>query len=243
MRVLLLAVAAMACLPPSTASTQTVDELVARHVEARGGYDKIKAIQTIKITRVVATPFGNVRAINYRKRPHLLRIEQGPADPGAPLIPRGVNAEGAWDTIQGRIVLRPEALAAETRELDTDFDGLLVDWKQKGHTVTLEGKEQLPAGEAYKLTVRLRSGAVRTIYLDARTYLERRQIGILNLPGGRQFNIVQDFDNYREVNGVKFPFDINEDRTGKEPAQSYVIYTDKIEVNVPMDDALFATPK
>ena len=157
-------------------------------------------------------------------------------------MPRGVNPDAAWDTTQGKIVARPAAAAAEARDLDGDFDGLLVDWKEKGHAVSYEGKEALPAGETYKLKVKTKSGAERTIYLDAKTYLERRQTGILNLPGGRQFNVVIDFDNYRDVNGVKFPFDINEDRTGTEPSLSYVTYTEKIEVNVPMDDSLFAPP-
>ena len=39
-----------------------------------------------------------------------------------------------------------------------------------------------------------------------------------------------------------FPFDISEDRTGPEPSVLYATYTEKIELNVPMDDALFATP-
>lgn len=238
----LAAFAAAALLLPPPAVAQTVDELVARHIEARGGYEKLKALQTIKITRTVATPFSDVRVVVYRKRPQLYRVDQGPAQPGATLTPRGINAEAAWDTAQGKIVSRPEAAAVEARELEADFDGLLIDWKQKGHTVTFEGRETLASGETFKLKVRTKSGAERVIYLDAKTYLERRQTGILNLPGGRQFNIVLDFDNYRDVNGVKFPFDINEDRTGKEPAQSYVIYTEKIEVNVPLDDALFATP-
>ena len=91
--------------------------------------------------------------------------------------------------------------------------------------------------------MKTKNGAERTIYLDAKTYLERRQTGILKLPGGRQFNVIIDFDNYKEIKGVKFPFDITEDRTGKEPSLSYVTYTEKIEANVPMDDGLFAVPK
>ena len=227
----------------SPLAAQTVDELVARHIDARGGQNHLKALQTIKIMRTVATPFSNVRVIIYRKRPQLFRVEQGPTDAGAALIPRGVNNSAAWDTIQGKIVTRSEAEATQTRELDADFDGLLVDWKEKGHSVTLDGKDSLPWGEAYKLRVKTKGGAERVVYLDAKTYLERRQTGILKLPGGRQFDVVIDFDNYKEIDGVKFPFDITEDRTGKEPSLSYVTYTEKIEVNVPMDDAMFSTPK
>jgi hypothetical protein len=224
------------------AGAQTVDELVTRHIAARGGYDKLKAIQTLKITRTVATPFSDVKVIVYKKRPQLFRAEQGPADGSVPLVPRGIDTIGAWDVIRGKVERRPEAASAETRELDGDFDGLLVDWKEKGHTVTYAGPEKLPGGDTHKLSVKTRSGAVRTIYLDAATFLERRQVGVLNLPGGRQFDVVIDYGNYQEIEGVKFPFDINEDRTGKEPSLSYVTYTEKIEANLPLDDGLFGPP-
>ena len=231
--------------PPSAA--QTVDELVAKNIAARGGMDKIKAIDTLKITRTVATGIGNnVRVIIYKKRPQLYRGEQGPAQPDATLIPRGVNADDAWDTVQGKITTRPEPAETETREIDADFDGLLVDWKQKGHTISFDGQEALPGGEAHKLKVTTKSGVVRTVYLDAKTGLERRHTGVMTLPNGRKLDIVIDFSNWKDVSGVKFAFDINEDRVdpkGAAPAQSLVTYTEKIEANVPVEDALFATPK
>ena len=65
---------------------------------------------------------------------------------------------------------------------------------------------------------------------------------VLNLPNGRRFDITINYDNWRDVDGVKFPFDIIEERTGKEPVVTLVTYTERIEVNVPMDDGLFAVP-
>jgi hypothetical protein len=231
-------------LTPATSPAQTVDEIVAKHVAARGGLERLKAVQTIRMTRTVATGIGTtLRVIVYRKRPNLVRLEQGTTQPGATLTPRGVDTEGAWDMAQGKVVRRPPQIAAETRDVEGDFDGLLVNWRDKGHQVTLDGRETLPGGETYKLKVTLRSGLVRTVHLDASTYLERRHTGILNLPGNRQFDVTVSFDNWRDVEGVKFPFDITEERTGKEPVVTLVTYTEKIEVNVPMDDGLFAPPK
>jgi hypothetical protein len=230
-------------LAPSPSFGQTVDEIVARHVAARGGREKLKSIQTVKMTRMVGTGIGStVRVIVYKKRPQFFRAEQGLAKPGAPLTPRGVTPDEAWDMLQGKVVARPAQAAAESRDLDGDFDGLLVDWQDKGHAVALEGRETLPSGETYKLKVTLKSGLVRTIYLDAKTYLERRHTGVLNLPNNRRFDVTIDFDNWRDVEGVKFPYDITEERTGKEPVVTLVTYTERIEINVPMDDALFAPP-
>ncbi|HJR61881.1 MAG TPA: hypothetical protein VJ813_20905 [Vicinamibacterales bacterium] len=230
------------------ASAQTVDELVARHIEARGGYQKLKAIQTVKITRTVATPFTSVQVVTYKKRPNLVRWEQTPKGQTT-AIPRAINATGAWDIVQGKVVMRPEPIAVEGRETDGDFDGLLVDWKEKGHTVSLEGKEKVGTIDAYKLRVTTRGGAIRDVYLDAATYLEAQIVGKVRLPQidprtkEHRFNdTTLVFSDYREINGVKFPFAVDEERTGGPITQSFAAYTDKIEVNVPIEDALFAPP-
>lgn len=230
--------AALAALAASSAAAQSLDEIVARHVEARGGYERLKSIETIKITRTIATPFTDVKVVIYKKRPSLLRIEQAPA--GQPMVPRGIGPSEAWDVVKGKVAVRPPQAFADGRDLDADFEGLLVNWKEKGHVIELEGKETLPGGEAYKLKVTTKSGATGYLYLDTKTYLDRRHV---NLTGIRQAHVVVDFTGWREVNGVKFPVDILEERTGKAPVQTLVTYTEAIEVNVPMDDSLFAAPK
>jgi len=241
------ALLALVVISPMAASAQTVDELITRHIDARGGHEKLKAIQTLKITRTVATPFTSVKMTIFKKRPDLIRWEQTPQGQTV-AVPRAINATGAWDTNQGKVVARPEALANEAREIDGDFDGLLVDWKAKGHVVTLEGREAGKAGEPHTLKVATRGGAVRYVYLDSKTYLETRQTGRVSLgPDPKtqemRFNEVAfTYSDWRDVNGVKFPFAVDEDRTGGGITQSFAIYTEKIEVNVPMDDALFALP-
>jgi hypothetical protein len=234
--------------PAPPVSAQTVDELVAKHVEARGGYDRLKAIQTVRMTRTVATPFTSVEVVVHKKRPNLIRWDQTPKGQTT-AIPRAVNATGAWDLTQGKVVMRPEPLAVEGREIDGDFDGLLVDWKAKGHTVTLEGKEQVGTRDAYKLKVTTKGGTSREVYLDAETYLETQIVGKVRLPQvdpkTREFRYNDTtvvFSDWRDVNGVKFPFSVDEERTGGPITQSFAIYTRTIEVNVPMDDALFAPP-
>lgn len=232
------ALAALSLPAASAAAAQTLDDIVARHVAARGGYERLKSIGTIRITRTVATPFADFKVIVYKKRPHLVRVEQAP--PGQPMVPRGIGASEAWDVVKDKVVVRPPQAFAEGRDLDGDFEGLLVDWKRKGHLVELEGKEALPGGEAYKLKVTTKSGASGYLYLDAKTYLDRRHV---NLTSNRQAHVVVDFGGWRDVEGVKFPFDLTEERTGKAPVQTLVTYTENVEINVPMDDSLFEAPK
>ena len=239
------AVAAVVCamLLPAPAAAQTVDEIVARHVKARGGEQKLKSIQTIKITRTVGTPFTRVNVVLFRKRPNLLRVEQTPAGQSTASV-GGVNATAVWDPAGGgKVALRPEPMAAQSRDVDADFDGdLLVDWKAKGHKVTFEGRETVDGVDTFKLKVATPGGAVRDIYLDANTYLDYQHVGAMPLPNKRMREFTIKFSNWKDVDGVKFPFDLDEERREGIINQSFATYTHSIELNVPMEDSLFETP-
>jgi hypothetical protein len=54
---------------------------------------------------------------------------------------------------------------------DADFDGALVDYKAKGHTIELAGKEAVEGADAFKLKVTKKNGNIEYDYLDAETYL------------------------------------------------------------------------
>jgi len=225
---------------PSVLSAQSAEAILARHVQARGGDERIKAIQSVKITRTVVTQFSELEVVILKKRPQSFRVEQ--IVPGPPPVFRAVTPAAVWDLAGGKLSNRSPQAAAEARDLDGDFDGPLVDWKGKGHTVALAGREVLPGGEAFKIQVTTKNGVARTFFIDAATYLVRRITGVTNLPGDRKANIETDILAHKEAGGVKFPADIQEDRTGAGPVQTTVSYTKAIEINVPIDDALFAPP-
>ena len=170
-----------------------------------------------------------------------MRVEQGPAQPGATMTARGINAEAVWDMVQGKAVPRQPQLAAESREVDGDFDGLLVDWREKGH-----GRLRGPRSNARRRDLQADGDAQERSGPDdlpGRKDVSRSSSHRRPQPAERPpFRITIDYDNWRDLDGVKFPFDIMEERTGKEPVVTLVTYTDKIEIDVPMDDGLFAAP-
>ena len=101
------AAALLGVLLSSSALAQSVDDIVARHIAARGGYEKLRSVQTIKITRTVATPFNDFKVVLYKKRPQLFRVEQTPPGQQPPPV-RGVNADAAWDTAPGGQTTLPD---------------------------------------------------------------------------------------------------------------------------------------
>jgi hypothetical protein len=224
---------------PVSAAAQTADELVQKNIEARGGAARLKAITTLRIVRTYGTFGANIPVTVTKKREGLHRTDQ--ALPGRPTVIRGIDASGAWESINGKVSRRPADQESELRELDADFDGFLVDYKAKGHAVEYVGRERAGGIDTHKLKVTLKSGAVRHVWLDADTYLERRHEGTMTMPDGK-VPVIVTFAEWKDVQGVKFPFAIDEERNSF-PPQTFAIYTERVEINPAVDDTMFAMPQ
>lgn len=223
----------------ASAQTPTADALIQKNIAARGGAERMKAITTMRHTRTVGTPFSNVKVVMIRQRPNLLRIEQTPPGRPTPTV-RIVTPEGAWDQTPQGWTARSATAAAEGLDVDADFDGFLVDYQAKGHRAEYVGLEKVGGKPAHHLKMTLKSGAERHVYLDPATFLERRHTGLLRQPNDQTVPFIIDFSDWREVNGVLFPFAMDEDREAM--GQTYAVYVESIEVNVPVDAAGFAAP-
>jgi hypothetical protein len=240
MKLFTLLVCMVSLLPPamSDAEGQTVDDLIARNIEARGGAARLKALESVRIERTVATLFTDIDLVIYKKRPNLFRSEQKAKN--SPNTTVRAFADSAWESVGGKTTVREGAASVEQREVDADFDGFLVEYRDKGHAIALEGKQRIGQIDTYKLKVTMKSGAVRYVYLDAVTHLERRHEATIELAPNRRVATTINYSDWREVGGVRFPFAIEEERDA--PGQTFVHYTNRIEVNVPMDDTLFRMP-
>ncbi len=234
-----IAAIAVVVLVPVVAEGQTADELVQKNIEARGGYARLKAVSSLRVVRTYGTFGANIPVTLTKKRPGLYRTDQ--ILPGRPAVARGLDASGAWESVDSKVTMRPADQETELRELDADFDGFLVDYQQKGHRVAYLGREKTGGMDTHKLTVTLKSGAVRHVYLDAATYLERKHEGTITLPQVGTVPVIVTFSDWRSVQGIKFPFAIDEERQSF-PPQTYAIYTERVEVNPAIDDAHFNVP-
>jgi len=122
---------------------------------------------------------------------------------------------------------------------DADFDGALVDYKTKGNTIELAGKEQVEGADAFKLKVTKKNGNIEYDYLDAETYLLVKTEGKVKRRG-TEMDGETTFSDYKEVDGLMQPFSM--ESGAKEMPQKQKLTFTKIELNVPLDDARFAVP-
>ena len=231
---------AFTLLSGAAASAQTADEVIKKSVEARGGLQKIKAIKSVKATGKlsVAGPGIELPITMQQKRPNAFRMDatfQGQS------LTQAYDGATGWQINPFENINEPDKLAGdELKEAQeqADIDGPLVDYKEKGHTVELMGKEDLEGTPAYKLKLTLKTGDVRYVYLDAANYLELKITAKRRSPGGEQEVDIYP-GNYKPINGVLFPYSIEQKVGGQTQVQ---ITLEKIEVDVPIDDAAFKMP-
>jgi len=220
------------------ASAQTVDDLIKKNIDAHGGIQKLKAVKSMKATGKI-TPQGlEIPITLQQKRPGMVRMDA--TFQGKSMV-QAYDGTTAWkiDPFQGNP--DPEKVAGDDLkdlEEQADLDGPLVDYKQKGHTVELIGKEDMEGTPVYKLKLTLKNGDVRNIYIDAENYLELKVTSKRKTPGG-EVDIDQFLGNYKSVNGMMFAFSIDTRINGQ---SVNTITLDKIELDSAIDEAVFKMP-
>jgi outer membrane lipoprotein-sorting protein len=234
---LCLAVATVFALP---ASAQTVDEIIAKSIEARGGEAKLRAVKSIRLTGKIEVAPGMVAPMTmYLKRPEMVRMEftvQGMTGIQA------YDGKEGWDIMPFQGKKDAEPMAADDvklMEAQGDIDGPLMDYKAKGNTVEYLGKDKVEGSDAYKLRVTRKNGIVETYFIDADTGLEVKTITKAKIHGNETEEETTNSD-FRTVDGLVFPFAIESGTVGS--TQKQKITVEKIEINPDVGDAQFHMP-
>jgi len=221
-------------------SAQTAEELVSKNIQAKGGIDKIKAVNTVAMNGKIYVQGITAEISQEQKRPNML---------GQNFTVQGMTQVQAYDgttawqiqPFNGR--KDPELMGEdEARGLieQADIDGPLVDYASKGNKVEYLGHDTVDGDDAYKLKVTLKNGDIIYYYLDPDTYLEVKTEKQEFIRGNVR-ETEQELGSYKQVAGVYYPYSL-EGGTKGNPGDHVRITMDKIEVNVPIDDSLFKMP-
>lgn len=221
-------------------AAQTVDEIIAKNIAAKGGIDKVKSVTSVRVTgRIVLGQGLEAPIVLEMQRPNARRMDltvQGM------VLSQGFDGKKAWiiNPLQGIKV--PQEMSAEeqqTIEEQADIDGPLIDYKMKGHSVDLLGKEKVDGSDAYKLKLTMKTGTVRTMYIDATRFLEVKEESKRTI-GGREVEGETIYSDYKAVAGMMYPHSIDNVQKGNPQREKVII--EKIEINVPLDAARFKMP-
>jgi hypothetical protein len=236
---LLFVVLAVALLSPLRLAAQTVDEVIAKNIQAHGGMEKLKALQTLRISGKFSQGTFQANFLQENKRPGSVREEA---------IIQGLAQIQAYDGKTGWQISPfggrkdPELMSQDdvkSLQIDADIEGPLVDYKQKGHKAELVGQDSVEGTDCFKVKLTLKNGDVRYYFLDADSFLEIKMENQSTIRGAVVFT-ENYYGDYEQVSGLYFPFAFENGEKGNPVRTKYTV--EKLEVNIPLDDALFSMP-
>jgi outer membrane lipoprotein-sorting protein len=233
MKIVKMHLLALVCLAATlSVHAQTLDEIIDKNLTAIGGKDKLLALNSmvtegtlnisgqevkIKVTQVnnkgqrVDITFGGMSGYTIQTR-----------DSGWTYLP----FQG-----QKKAEATPADIVKEGADL-LDLQGPLLDYKTKGHTVELLGKDDVDGTECFKLKLVTKSGLEQTLFIDPATWYVIKQV-TKTKAGGQEKEETATFSNFKKLDsGYSFPFSL----TGFGPGELKVT---KIDVNPVVDPSSF----
>src|ERR1700687_5122821 len=243
MRLVFAIVTAALCLPTDAARALTADEVVARHIQARGGMQKLGAIHSLRSTGKAVFGFGDAQIEAsfgaLQKRPGMIRTEISLQ--GLSQIEAYDGKEGwSLDPFQGRRdAQRDSGDDSKSRAQAADIDGPLVNWREKGHRVEYLGTEDVDGTPAHKLRVTLKDGDVKEIFLDPDYFLEIKEVSTTHIRGTERATEAV-CGGFERLQGIWIPLSIEAGRKGRQ--RSTRITVERADVNVDVDDGAFRFP-
>jgi hypothetical protein len=198
----------------------SADDIVNRHLAARGGVERLRALQSVVYrngTYREGTYTGSGRAFMAMARPYY-KIVGDPADTTSDFREGYDGSAWEWYGSPGFVVRTVGAANAAMRH-NLDPDGGLSDYRLKGSTIKRLPDAMVGNRQAYAIELTLRDG-YRTVHLiDRETFLisATRKSAPIHAFGADVYSEERHGD-YRTVEGVLFPFRYTETEiaTGRE---------------------------
>jgi outer membrane lipoprotein-sorting protein len=226
---------------PLAAAAQTPDYILDRAMAARGGLEKIRAVQAERISGHIS--FGADAEgpfVVELKRPRKMHMEFTMQGSTMVRVYDGKSAGWANNPFAGKN--NPEPMTEEELKNiseESDFDGPLVNYKAKGSQIELAGKDKVEGREVHRLKLTTKNGDVRFYLFDSETFL------LLKWEGKRKFKdedrpVESYFRDYHDVGGLQFAFEIDSGTSAEEINQKILI--DKIELDPEITDSRFLKP-
>lgn len=219
-------------------------QIVEKNAAARGGTEAWRKIQTMIWVGHVESANAAVPTLPFvleLKRPNKTRFEITALNQVAVRVYDGTHGWKLRPSRNGKPDLQPytpdEQKFAHEEQV---IDGPLIDYQAKGIAVGLEGVDEIEGHKAYRLNVRLPSGASHRIWVDAETFLDIKYDRETRNAIGQPATISVFYRNYHSVEGLQIPAIIETGVGAPQPTNKLVI--EKIALNPPMEDWRFAKP-
>lgn len=233
-----LLILAVAFIAVGNLSAITLEEILAKNLEARGGKAKLEAIKTYTVDGTMTMAQGmDLSFTQAMKRPMKYRMDMSFQGMSVVTAFDGTTAWSKNPMAGNKPEKAPESEVKRMAE-QADLDGVLINSKEKGYKLELVGTEDIDGSTAYKIKVTDKDNEVSHMFIDATTWLEimwSKNISMM----GQEADVEIMMSNYQDVGGVQMPM-LMEIRSEGQTVMSMTYSNPK--VNVPLSDDRFAFP-
>ena len=224
-------------------STPTAAEIIAKYAARIGGADRVRAVVTLRMSGKFYGGGGFEAAVsNESKRPNKVRQE---------FAFGGMTGVTAFDGSHGWKIEpwngKKDAETMGEQELKgiieaAEFDDPLFNARERGNTVEFLGAELIEGTKVWKIRATLAStGDVRTYYLDAESCVPIKY-EVKRTVRGAESTFEVELGDYKEVQGVLYPFSLAVGAKGSSSAQKQQFVWERITANPVLTDERFAKP-
>ena len=188
----------------------SLDKIIERNTNAMGGRAAIEAIQSVHVDLHIKDPSFEVDGAYYAARPGKMRIDVSAE--GKHVFTEAFDGLSGWQW-EGKGEQKPatEKATAALRhgvELPGKLFGL-HELEARGHRMKSIGRERIDGVYYHVLQLILNDGYAVSLYVDPNSWLviRRRDVRPLHVDvDPTPTTIEQVSSDFRDVNGVKFPF-------------------------------------
>ena len=220
------------------AQAQTADEIIDNYYENIGGKDAWRAVKSMKITGEGAQQGMSFPLTVVSKAPNSTKFS---VDIQGMKLIEAFDGTNAW-TINPFAGITDPTLKSEEEAKEAakqEFQDALLDYKDKGHTVTLEGTEEYEGTETFKLKLVKKNGDEMIYFFDTELFIPvaMRNYMTTGEMKGRSMDTVSS--DYQEVDGLMVPFGMKQKMDGKVVLE---MTATEVLINVEIADEEFAFP-
>jgi outer membrane lipoprotein-sorting protein len=248
MKILKLVLVALVVSFSTQANAQTADEILANYFENIGGLENLKKIEGMKMTAKVNNGGMEIplEIYQFKNGKQLTKINFQ----GKELMQGVFDGETLWG--HNFMTLKAEKSDAETtanmKLNSNDFPDAFIDYKEKGYSVELLGKETIDGTETFKIKLTkepvtidgVEEDDISFYFFDIENFVPLALQS--EIKSGQAKGMISEitFSDYQEVDGMYFPFSMTQGAKGQPGAP---ITISAIELNPNVDDSIFVFPK